>query len=615
MSYCLNPYCEKPASNPPTAKFCQSCGTKLLLKDRYRAIKLIGQGGFGKTFLAVDEDKPSKPPCVIKQFFLEAQDTNNTRKAAELFEREALRLDELGKHNQIPELFAHFSQDNRQYLVQEFIDGQNLAEVLAEQGAFNEGQIRDLLNSLLPVLEYIHNHSVIHRDIKPENIIRRNDGQLVLVDFGAAKYVTVSSVRQTGTSVGSPEFIAPEQLMGKAIFASDLYSLGITCIYLLTQVSPLNLFDISEYDWVWRQYLVNNPVSDELGRILDKLIQHTINYRYKSVTEVLQDLNPTFVQPLSVAHSNTISVSVAHSNTINYTSFRDIHTLSHSDAVFSVAFSPDGQILASCSGYWDKSIKLWDVGTGLQLCTFQGLFDGVRCVTFSPDGQILASGGSSRDPTIKLWDVSSGQKKNILKGHSHVVYSLAFTPDGQTLVSGSQDKTIKLWDVLTGRELSTIKYHHWVRSVAVSQDGHILACGSNDRTIRLWNMLTGRQLCTLKGHFFGVSSVKFSPDDLILASGSDDRTVKLWNVHTGQVIYTLNRHSSAVFSIAFSPDGEILASGSDDDTIKLWNVMTGEEICTLNGHSSGVNSIRFSPNGKALASCSSDNTVKIWYYD
>ena len=92
MSHCLNPNCQKPASNPPTAKFCQSCGTKLLLKDRYRAIKLIGQGGFGKTFLAVDEDKPSKPPCVIKQFFLEAQGTNNTQKAAELFEREALRL-------------------------------------------------------------------------------------------------------------------------------------------------------------------------------------------------------------------------------------------------------------------------------------------------------------------------------------------------------------------------------------------------------------------------------------------------------------------------------------------------------------------------------------------
>ncbi|KAB8319807.1 protein kinase [Tolypothrix campylonemoides VB511288] len=613
MSYCLNPYCQKPASNPPTAKFCQSCGTKLLLKDRYRAIKLIGQGGFGKTFLAVDEDKPSKPPCVIKQFCPEAQGTNNTQKAAELFEREALRLDELGKHNQIPELFAHFTQDNRQYLVQEFIDGQNLAEILAEQGAFNEGQIQDLLNSLLPVLEYIHNQSVIHRDIKPENIIHRNDGQLVLVDFGAAKYVTASSELQPGTNIGSPEFVAPEQVMGKAIFASDLYSLGITCIYLLTQVSPLNLFDISEYDWVWRQYLVNNPVSDKLGRILDKLIQQDIDCRYKSATEVLEDLNPTSVKPLSVAPSNTISV--AHSNTINYPSFRNIHTLSHSDAVFGVAFSPDGQILASCSGYWDKSIKLWDVGTGQQLCTFQGLFDGVRCVTFSPDGQILASGSSSRDPTIKLWDVSSGQKKKILKGHSDVVYSLAFTPDGQTLVSGSQDKTIKLWDVLTGRELSTIKYHHWVRSVAVSLDGHILACGSNDRTIRLWNMLTGRQLCTLKGHFFGVSSVKFSPDDLILASGSDDRTVKLWNVHTAQEIYTFDRHSSAVFSIAFSPDGQILASGSDDDTIKLWDVMTGEEICTLNGHSSGVNSIRFSPNGKALASCSSDNTVKIWHYD
>lgn len=122
MSYCLNPDCQKP-QNAEGTKFCQTCGSKLLLKERYRGIKLIGQGGFGRTFLSIDEDKPSKPHCVIKQFFPQAQGTSNTQKAAELFEQEAVRLDELGKHPQIPELLAHFTQDNRQYLVQEFIDG------------------------------------------------------------------------------------------------------------------------------------------------------------------------------------------------------------------------------------------------------------------------------------------------------------------------------------------------------------------------------------------------------------------------------------------------------------------------------------------------------------
>ncbi|MCL2925581.1 MAG: serine/threonine protein kinase, partial [Trichodesmium sp. MAG_R04] len=119
MSYCLNPQCQNP-QNPQGTLYCIACGSKLLLRERYRPIKPIGRGGFGRTFFAVDEDKPSHPPCVIKQF--SPQSTGDPKKAAELFQQEAVRLDELGKHPQIPELLAHFEQDNYQYLVQEFID-------------------------------------------------------------------------------------------------------------------------------------------------------------------------------------------------------------------------------------------------------------------------------------------------------------------------------------------------------------------------------------------------------------------------------------------------------------------------------------------------------------
>ncbi|MGK7872244.1 MAG: protein kinase [Xenococcaceae cyanobacterium] len=275
MSQCLNPDCLR--QNPDEKRFCQKCGSKLLLRERYRAIRLIGQGGFGKTFLAIDEDKPSKPYCVIKQFFPQAQDTETVHKASKLFEKEAVRLDDLGEHPQIPELLAYFTQDERQYLVQEYIDGQNLAQELANNGVFNESEIRSLLIDLLSGLQFVHDNQVIHRDIKPENIIRRqSDGKLVLVDFGAAKYATVTALGVTGTVIGSAEYVAPEQSRGKAIFASDLYSLGVTCINLLTDLSPFDLYDISENDWVWRQYLVKNSVSNELGQILDKLIEGNI---------------------------------------------------------------------------------------------------------------------------------------------------------------------------------------------------------------------------------------------------------------------------------------------------------------------------------------------------
>lgn len=291
MSLCLNPDCSQ--KNAPTDKFCQKCRSKLILRERYRAIKLIGQGGFGKTFQAVDEDKPSKPYCVIKQFFPSAQGTATLQKAAELFKEEAIRLDSLGRHPQIPELYAYFTgEDRRQYLVQEYIEGQNLERELKEEGTFNEAKIRQLLAEILPILQFIHGKQVIHRDIKPENIIRRKaDNKMVLVDFGAAKFVTPLNRSVTGTVIGSAEYVAPEQSNGKAVNASDLYSLGVTCIYLLTGISPFDLFDVGEHEWVWRQWLVNNPVSNELGNILDKLIEFRTKRRYQSAGEVLQTMN------------------------------------------------------------------------------------------------------------------------------------------------------------------------------------------------------------------------------------------------------------------------------------------------------------------------------------
>lgn len=304
MSYCLNPDCQKP-QNPATTKFCLNCGSKLLLGERYRAINPIGQGGFGRTFLAIDEYKPSQPRCVIKQFFPQTQGTSNAEKAAELFTREALRLDELGKHPQIPELLAHFQQEGRQYLVQEFIDGQNLSQELASQGVFNEFQILQLLKDLLPVLQFVHSKQVIHRDIKPENIIRRSvDGKLVLVDFGASKFASQTSLEKPGTVIGSLGFAAPEQIAGKASAASDLYSLGVTCIYLMTNKSPLDLFDVERNIWGWRYYL-QEPVSESFARILDKLLQHAITQRYHSAAEVLQDLMALTSEKNASSHSAT----------------------------------------------------------------------------------------------------------------------------------------------------------------------------------------------------------------------------------------------------------------------------------------------------------------------
>ena len=302
----------------------------------------------------------------------------------------------------------------------------------------------------------------------------------------------------------------------------------------------------------------------------------------------------------------------------------------HTRFVRSVAYSPDGTILASGSA--DKSVKLWDVATGQNIATLNHT-SSVTSVAFSPDGTTLAS-GSGRE--IKLWDVATGRNITTLEGHESWVPSVAFSPDGTILASGS-GREIKLWDVATGRNIATLRHPYPVDSMVFSPDGTTLASGSWGGTssadagiVRLWDVSTRRNIATLEGHKGRVTSVVFSPDGTILASGSDDETVKLWNVATRTNIATLEGHKSGVQSVAYSPDGTTLASGSEDNTsgslentVKLWDIATGQDIATYrhidkrSGQARPVYSVAFSPDGTTLASGAGpfgdgNGTVILW---
>ncbi|WP_249268059.1 WD40 repeat domain-containing protein [Microcystis aeruginosa FBCC-A68] len=329
--------------------------------------------------------------------------------------------------------------------------------------------------------------------------------------------------------------------------------------------------------------------------------------------------NDSFVNSVNFSPDGKTLVSGSNDKTIklwnlgtgklwNVETGQEIRTLKgHDNYVDSVNFSPDGKTLVSGSL---QTIKLWNVETGEEILTLKGHDNRVNSVNFSPDGKTLVSG--SNDETIKLWNVKTGQKIRTLKGHDNWVNSVNFSPDGKTLVSGSGDRTIKLWNVETGKEIRTLKGHNGpVNSVNFSPNGKTLVSGSWDKTIKLWNVETGQEIRTLKGHDNDVTSVNFSPDGKTLVSGSVDNTIKLWNVETGQEIRTLKGHYSFVRSVNFSPDGKTLVSGSWQ-TVKLWNVETGQEIRTLKGHDNWVNSVNFSPDGETLVSGSWDNTIKLW---
>ena len=281
----------------------------------------------------------------------------------------------------------------------------------------------------------------------------------------------------------------------------------------------------------------------------------------------------------------------------------------HTNWVLSLAFSPNGSVLAS--GSTDQTVKLWDVSTGQCLYTLQEHSHEVWSVAFSPDGDLLAS--ASDDQTMKLWSVRTGQCLRTFQGHTSWVLSVAFSPDGQTLVSGSDDHTVKIWDFSTGECLKTFHGHlDGIRTIAISPDGQMLASGSEDKTVKLWNVSTGECLETFQGHSNEVYSVAFSPQGDFLASSSFDKTVRLWDVSTAECLKTFQGHSSWVFSVAFSPKSDLLVSGSYDQTARLWSIHTGECLKTFQGYTNQVFSVAFSPDGQTLASGSHDSSMRLW---
>ncbi|MDZ7957507.1 MAG: serine/threonine-protein kinase [Aulosira sp. DedQUE10] len=295
MSYCLNPTCPHP-ENLAYSQRCQSCGSQLLLGDRYRVLKPLGQGGFGATFLAYDEALPGEPSCVIKQLRPTVTAPHVLQMARELFEREAKTLGKIGNHPQLPRLLDYFEDHQQFYLVQEYISGSTLQQEIQLNGNFSEAGVKQFLSEILPLLQYVHEQKVIHRDIKPANLIRRTeDARMVLIDFGAVKNQTTQGVSGqleqtalTAYAIGTPGFAPPEQMAMRPVYASDIYALGVTCIYLLTGKTPKDLeYNPTTGEMIWEPLV---QASDHLSSVLRKMLEVSVRNRYKTAQEVLRGL-------------------------------------------------------------------------------------------------------------------------------------------------------------------------------------------------------------------------------------------------------------------------------------------------------------------------------------
>ncbi|MGD1948671.1 MAG: protein kinase [Leptolyngbyaceae cyanobacterium] len=657
MICCLNPDCFVPV-NPEGVTVFQSCGSPLteLLRNRYRPIKPLGQGGFGKTYLAEDIDRLNTR-CVIKQF---ARQSSNKSfdKALTLFTQEAVRLNELGEHPQIPSLLAYFEQQENFYLVQQIIEGNTLLQEVKKEGPFDEAKIRSLLHYILPVLQFIHDRKVIHRDINPTNIIaRQKDNKPVLIDFGIAKQLEVSlsdQDRHTGTRIGTEGYSPIEQLRsGEAYPSSDLYSLGATCICLMTGRKPEKLYSPIEGRWLWQEHLIaaGRSATPELAAILDRMLKDFINERYRSAAEVFQELealpayhrsvpgwtrqrpeDTTSLMSDAISTGQDVSRNVSEQLISQELSpeFRKEHPPTappkrQSDTQPISHARPSGRISQP------KSARP-QTGSGAPKRRSGPISTGP--ISGKKSGQSVSTERSGPVSARKSGPVSTGQSRPVsggksgpVTGRSGQAAAKSFGPNSieKTSTGSSFGKPVSS-GISTKSQSSgpssgpsqwvcahTLEGHNsWVSTVAFSPQAMVLASGGWDDTVNLWDMSTGTLTMSLKGHARGINGLAFSPRGQVLASCSDDDTIRLWNVNTGNLIRVLKGHHHDVTSVAISRRGSMLISGSEDRTVGVWDLEQGKLLKALSGNAGMIRCVDISPDEELVITGGFDNKIRLW---
>ena len=624
---CLNPQCPQPV-NPVAALRCQSCGASLRLNQRYRCVAVLGQGGFGRTYRAVDEGVQPPEICVIKQLWPDSSGLRQNRtpdSQRQRFWQEAEQLANLGHHPQIPQLLEALDTDQGQFLVQEYIPGPNLDQL---NPPLEEAQIRRLLSDLLPVLQFVHDHQVIHRDIKPANIIAPPDDRpLVLVDFGASKTVNPEAMAQTGTVIGSAGYAAPEQTLGKAVFASDLFSLGLTCLHLLTGLHPFDLYSLGEDAWIWQPFLTQ-PISPTLARILDRMVNRRLKERYSRAQEVMADLRWggfSLDGSLSEVRGRTIESSKFKIQNSTFkttvTLWQERHRITLSGTIAQdLAIHAQGRTLAAACA--DGSVRLWNCTNGQPLQQFRKTLRGlghrgtVNSVIFGPNEMVISGG---EDGQVIQWNLADPSDRQRLPLNSWQVSALA-VDDGlgdDTLAVACGDGRIYLVS-LTQQFQPKVLVHHQaaVTALAVNVPEKLLVSGSQDRTIRLWSWPSGRLSHTFTDPKSPITALVCHPQDGRIVSGDNQGKVQVWAASQPGQGTLIQRFPHPITAMAFSPDGQWLAIGTESGQLTLMHLARlslGEQDQGQSvRHDWSVTALAFTPDSRMIISASADETLRFW---
>lgn len=560
----------------------------------YLLIYFLGGGSFGDVYLGKQVGDESIVAVKVLQARLVAQgDVKsfiNEARSIRLLHPNIVRVLDFG-----------IRDDDIPYIVMEYAPNGTLRQRHLKGTCLDITTIALYITQIAEALQYAHDRRLIHRDVKPENILLGTNFELLLSDFGIATVAHSTQSAGKQDTAGTISYMAPEQIKGKPVPASDQYALGIMTYEWLCGERP---FRGSSMQVALQHEMVLPPslceqvpgLAPELEQVVMKALAKNPKDRYSSVAAFAHALKEASRPPLPAG--TTLLVQ------------RD-----HNDEIRTVAWSPGELHIASGSA--DATVRVWQPVWGEALIEeaktatiYEGHTKSVNALSWSPDGLCIAS--ASLDGTVHVWDAATGNTSLIYSEHSGWVKAVAWSPDGQWIASGAWDGTIHVWEASTGKLRATCNAHtDEVRALAWSSSGNALASVSADKHLCLWDACTGTLLFTCVGHREKITAVDWSPDDQHLASVSLDGTLRIWNAQNGEEL-TCMISTSGLNTCAWSPNGDLIAGGARDHHVYIWEWATGNLVQAYAAHTNWLMALAWSPNGKYIVSGSADYTVHIW---
>ncbi|MBA2680657.1 MAG: protein kinase [Ktedonobacteraceae bacterium] len=673
------------AANRTLAQFCRACGRHLadieapsstltgllsaqaMLKQRYIILDQAGRGGFGAVYKASDTLFGGRL-VAIKEMSQSSLKPQELIEATESFNQEAMLLASM-THPNLPRIYEQFTENTRSYLVMDFIEGETLEARLQKlHGArLPVEKVLSVALQLCSVLEYLHTRQppVIFRDLKPGNIMITPAEHVYLIDFGIARNFKPGQEKDT-TALGSYGYAPPEQYgKSQTTTRADIYSLGATLHQLLTGDDP------SETPFQFTPLRLSDPTLAGLDTLVMSMVNVDVNKRPARIDVVrqqLQDIATRYAMSRALPRT-TIKVAARPGDSLPpFPSLPPLSTipavpspyaysppdpqkavkkraprptiqpqvypqanmlyacLGHASRITHVAWSPDGQYLASAS--FDRTVQLWEATSGKHIRTYKGHGARVNTLAWSPDSKLVAT--ASDDHTARIWKVDQEKVEVIFDKHEGPVDAIIWSPDGNFIASAGGDKVVLVWNATTYEIATTYREHtDKILALAWSPNGQYIASGGRDRSVKIWepekipqkrsfwsniNIFSSHHSQkTWDGHTGTINDLAWSPDSKRLASACSDNHVRIRNLYA-EHLPTLPAIDTSTIknTVAWSPNGHYLAVGGNDKAVHIWNSTIKKETFIYYGHTGYVMSAAWSPDGSRLASAGVDRTIQVW---